>query len=298
MARVLVTGASGFTGVYMAAELIAHDHEPIGFVATESEVLPAAYIERHVADLLDASALREAVLRAAPDFVIHLAGLAFVGHGNAEDIYRTNLVGTRNLLEALVALPKVPSMTLLASSANVYGNAQTEFLDESVPPAPANDYAVSKLAMEYMARLYMGRLPLVIARPFNYTGVGQSTQFLIPKIMDHARRHIASIELGNLDVWRDFSDVRVVSRAYRLLLECPAAANLTVNVCSGEVFSIREVLDMTAELTGHPMDVTVNQAFVRTNELRELRGNRSLLESLVGPVAPKPFRETLAWMLA
>lgn len=232
-----------------------------------------------------------------PNKVAHLAAIAFVAHGDVEAIYRTNLLGTRNLLEALSHSGQVFDSVLLASSANVYGNAKNGMLDEDTPPAPANDYAVSKLAMEYMARLYIDRLPIIIARPFNYTGVGQSENFLLPKIVSHISRRAPVIELGNLDVARDFSDVRTVVNYYRRLLECPVAIGEIFNVCSGRAYTLNDVLDKVREISGHPIEVRVNPAFVRTNEVKVLLGNREKLDKAVGHVDGVSLADTLRWML-
>ncbi len=296
MKRVLVTGAEGFTGRYLTAALAAVGHEVHGLVRpapTNGEAASAAHA-RHVCDLSDADGLSRVVDDVRPDCIVHLAAIAFVAHDNVDDMYRTNIVGARNLLAAAARRP--PSLALLASSANVYGNASGGVIDESVAPAPANDYAVSKLAMERMASLWHDRLPITIVRPFNYTGVGQSTSFLIPKIVDHFRRRASVIELGNLDVERDFSDVRVVVDCYRRLIEAPCTG-ATLNVCSGHGTTLREVLAMCSELTGHPLEVRVNPAFVRPNEVRRLVGNCSALEAAIGPVRRVALRETLEWML-
>jgi GDP-6-deoxy-D-talose 4-dehydrogenase len=288
---VLITGALGFTGRYLAGELRAHGYRVCG-IGTQTGSAP----DYHQADLTDSASVRSHLAELQPDIVVHLAAVAFVGHGEANEFYQVNLIGTRNLLEAIAHMGKSPECVLLASSANVYGNATTGCLSEQAMLAPANDYAVSKMAMEAMARLWMQRLPLVIARPFNYTGVGQAESFLLPKIVSHFRRREARIELGNLDVWRDFTDVRALVQAYRRLMEASAAGE-TVNVCSGTSYSLREVLELCAQITGHSMEIDVNPAFVRANEVKTLCGDASRLRQLIGDWDTPPLEQTLRWML-
>lgn len=298
MSKILVTGADGFTGRYLAAELQRAGYEVHGLVHKPIASGKVAGVSAlHVADLSDAAGLAAVVNEVQPDKVVHLAAIAFVAHGDIEAIYRTNLVGTRHLLEALAQSKAPLDAVLLASSANVYGNSVGGVLDENTPPAPANDYAVSKLAMEYAARLYAGRLPLITVRPFNYTGVGQAESFLIPKIVNHVRRRAPLIELGNLDVARDFSDVRNVVQLYRRLLEAPAAVGQTFNVCSGQAWSLNDVLAMLREISGHDFEVRVNPAFVRQNEVKTLVGSRAKLDAVVGEVPEIALRDTLRWML-
>ena len=295
--RILVTGLGGFTGRYLQAALQQCGWEVwgLGLQSAPSTVNPAHYLQ---VDLADSAALVHAVAQVQPHAVIHLAAIAFVGHGDADAFYRVNLLGTRHLLAALVAQPQPPVRVLLVSSANVYGNQTEGMLDEATPPKPANDYAVSKLAMEHMAQLWTTRLPITIVRPFNYTGVGQSTDFLLPKIVDHFRRRAAIIELGNLDVWRDFADVRAVVNAYCRLLDVPAATGVTVNVCSGRSHSLRGILAMAEQITGHTLQVRVNPALVRANEVKNLLGNPAYLGTLVGnDWAGPPLLDTLQWML-
>ena len=298
MSKILVTGADGFTGRYLAAELQRAGYEVHGLVHKPVASGKVAGVSAlHVADLSDAAGLAAVVHEVQPDKVVHLAAIAFVAHGDIEAIYRTNLVGTRHLLEALAQSKAPLDAVLLASSANVYGNSVGGVLDENTPPAPANDYAVSKLAMEYAARLYAGRLPLITVRPFNYTGVGQAESFLIPKIVNHVRRRAPLIELGNLDVARDFSDVRNVVQLYRRLLEAPAAVGQTFNVCSGQAWSLNDVLAMVREISRRDFEVRVNPAFVRQNEVKTLVGSRAKLDAVVGEVPEIALRDTLRWML-
>ncbi|GAB3379206.1 NAD-dependent epimerase/dehydratase family protein [Lysobacter fragariae] len=288
--RVLITGHDGFTGRYVAREMEAAGYRVIGLshsAAATNDVI--------CADLLDRDALRAAVAQARADVVIHLAAIAFVAHGDVEALYRVNVMGTRNLLEALVQAEHRPRAVVLASSANIYGNATVEPITEDTLAAPANDYAVSKLAMEHMARLWMDRLPIILTRPFNYTGVGQAAQFLIPKIVQHFRRGEREIELGNIRVWRDFSDVRDVARAYAALATT-APAGQVFNICSGNPHSLEEVLEAMAQIAGYRIEVRVNPALVRANEVIRLAGSSERLSAATGQAPSIPLRTTLEWM--
>lgn len=262
MKRIYITGAQGFTGHHVLPVLLEQGYELI----------------QASADLLHAEALATEVMNAKPTHVLHLAAIAFVGHADIKDMYVTNIVGTRNLLEALKPIRSLQKV-VLASSANVYGNSLSSPLKEAEQPAPANDYAVSKLAMEYLARLYIPQLPIVLARPFNYTGPGQNVSFLIPKLVAAFKRRDAVIELGNLDVYREFNDARLLCSAYGLLLAHGEAGSV-VNICSGQMHALRSVIAMLEELTGHRPSIQVNPAFVRTNEVIRLGGDPTVLREL------------------
>lgn len=278
--RTLVTGLDGFTGRYVRPELESHGHEVVGLDS----------------DLTDPNAVSAEVGEVQPEAVIHLAGIAFVGHGNANAFYEVNLIGTRNLLSALEQRAPAVRSVLLVSSANVYGNASQGTLDEDVAPNPANDYAVSKWAMERMARLRLGKLPLFFVRPFNYTGLGQSDLFVIPKIVAHFRDDKSTIELGNLDVWREYGDVRSVANIYLKLLEKNPVGD-TINVCTGQAYSLREVVTLCKKITGQRMETRVNPKYVRANEVRVLKGDNRHLREVIGDWRKYNLKESLIWML-
>jgi len=289
--RALVTESSGFTGRYLTAELQGAGYEVIG-LAHEEEAAMSGVLR---ANLLDRDAVRRAVVAARAEVVIHLAAISFVAHGAVDEIYDVNVLGTRNLLAALADADVRPRAVVLASSANIYGNAQVEPITEDTAPAPANDYAVSKLAMEHVARLWMDRLPIVITRPFNYTGVGQSENFLVPKIVAHFRRGAQEIELGNIDVARDFSDVRDVARAYAALVAASPAGQV-INICSGVAHSLDDVLELMADIAGYRIRIKVNPAFVRSSEVARQVGSNARLQKLVKASPAIPLQSTLSWM--
>lgn len=277
---MLVTGADGFTGVHFVKQAREAGYEVFEFNA----------------DLTNPQAVQAQVDAAAPDVVVHLAAISFVGHDKTSAFYDVNVIGTLNLLDALLKLPKPPTRVLLASSANVYGNCEQSPISETQSAAPLNHYAMSKLAMEHLAKTYVDKLPLFFVRPFNYTGPGQVESFVIPKLVAHFKRRAATVELGNLTVEREYNDVRMVTDAYLKLLE-KAVIGQTYNICSSKTYTLHQVIDTLIELTGHSINVAVNPAFVRANELHRLCGDASKLDKTIGASDSIALKDTLRWML-
>lgn len=281
MSRLLITGADGFTGRHLSEAA-----KTAGY-----EVYPLAV------NLTDALAVAAEVAAIAPTHVAHLAAISAVMHADEAAFYQVNLFGTLNLLKALSVLPLVPQKVLLASSANVYGNqGGEEAITETLCPKPVNHYAMSKLAMEHMAATYVDRLPLVITRPFNYTGVGHDNRFVIPKIVEHFKRGASEVELGNLDVYREYNDVRMVCDAYLNLLTAGVAGE-TYNVCSGNAYALRDVIDTAENISRKQIEVRVNPAFVRANEVHKLVGSPAKLMAAIGGVQLYTLEDTMTWML-
>jgi nucleoside-diphosphate-sugar epimerase len=294
--RVLVTGAAGFTGRHLTRALAARGCTVHGLVERPGDAVPEG-VTPVLADLNDAAGLAAAVAQAAPDQVVHLAAISFPGHADAAAIYRVNLEGTLALLQALAAGGHGAQGVLLPSTATVYAAAATPLTEDS-PVQPGSHYAVSKLAMEHMARLFAAKLPIVLVRPFNYTGPGQREPFLVPKIVRHFAQGAGAIELGNVDVERDFLDVRVVVDAYRRLLAAPASAGGTFNLCSGTGTSIRQVVATLERITGHRIEIRVNPQFVRVGEPKRVVGSSARLRGVIGELATVPLATTLADMVA
>lgn len=290
--KVLVTGIDGFTGGHVRTELRRLDYDVYGV----SSWLKNGSGQDSGIDITDAKEVTKYVRHLEPAIVIHLAGVSSVNHENVGELYQTNVLGTRNLLSALSGLKHPPKAVVLASSAQVYGNNTMGLIDEETKPSPNSDYSLSKYTMELLAQGLFSSLPITIVRPFNYTGAGQSSKFLIPKIVDHFRRGASEIKLGNIDVYRDFSDVRVIAWAYAQLAAKPVPGEV-FNFSSGKSVSIAEVLGILTELTGHNMQVHVDESLMRKNEVFRLEGNSSKLWRIIGQPPKISLRETLAWML-
>lgn len=292
--RILVTGASGFTGRALCAALHSAQQDVIGVTFSNTPDTPWT---NYAVDLRDATAVQALFEKTRPTAVVHLAARSFVDDDDLLGFYDHNVITATNLFEA--ARDHQVTRFIAASSANVYGVPAAEHLplSESAPLAPVNHYGASKLAMEHIARTYNDDFALTITRPFNYTGVGQAAHFLVPKLAAHFAQKKAAIDLGNLDVARDYTSIDDVVRAYMMLLHCDAAAGQTVNICSSRVYSLLQLLDLFTQISGHTIEVRSQPHFVRRHDIPVLSGDYSQLQQLCGWEPQQSIPDLLKSML-
>ncbi|MDO9266706.1 MAG: GDP-mannose 4,6-dehydratase [Sulfurimonas sp.] len=290
MKKVLITGIDSFTGVHLSSYL-----EKLGYDVYGTSLFQSGD-KKHQCDITKKSDLLIVLNNIKPDFIIHLSGISFAAFDNSEEFYRVNTIGTTNILDSLIELELNPTKIILASSATIYGNQGLEILDESLCPQPTNHYGASKYAMECLAKNYFNKLNIIITRPFNYTGISQAEHFLIPKIVKHFRQMKQTIELGNIDVSREFNDVGYVCEIYKKLIESSISSEV-VNICSNRGIKLLDVIDMMNEMSGYKIEVKINPAFVRKGEIKSLTGSTKKLFKLIGEVEQKEFKCTLREML-
>jgi nucleoside-diphosphate-sugar epimerase len=297
--KVVITGINGFTGRYLARELFERGYEVHGLAnAAVSEDVYGAY-RIYCCDILDFPAVSSVMASIRPQQVVNLAAITHVDHKNIEAMYNVNILGTRNLLEALLPFSNFVENIILVGSANVYGNAapNSGVLTEDQPLSPINDYSVSKIAMENLRGVFGDRLPITIVRPFNYSGVGQDLSFIVPKVVDHFRKKKENIELGNINVVRDFSDVRSVATIYAEILKRSDISGQTFNICSGLGYSLSDIIRIGQDITGHKLKIIVNPNFIRANEVKSLIGSKRKLDAFFPNLPSISFDETVRWML-
>lgn len=274
--KILITGINGFTGKYLRKYLTEKGFQVFGI----SNFLESPEKNIYHCDINNLTDLSQIIQKIQPEFVIHLAGISFVQHSNPEEIYKVNVLGTQNVLEACLPIKNTVQKIILASSATVYGNQATDVLHEELTPNPNNHYGISKLAMELIAKNYFENLPIIITRPFNYTAPGQEKHFIIPKIAHTFINKNPEIELGNIDVYREYNSINYICEIYHKLLLTDYKSGI-INICSGKSYSIREIIEKFTQKTLHSVKVKVNSEFVRKNEIYKLSGDPKKLYSIV-----------------
>jgi nucleoside-diphosphate-sugar epimerase len=287
---VLIFGGDSFTGRHLTPLLQQQGYDVHGTSRKKS-----AGTGIHQCDITVLEEVRRVLEEVGPSFVVVLAGLSFVAHEQPLELYQTNVFGPLNVLQACRETGTIPRKIILASSAAVYGRREGA-LSEDLCPAPVNHYGASKLCMEHLAWQYFEHFNIVIARPFNYTGPGQGEKFVIPKIVSHYQRGAQRIELGNIDVVREFNDVRDVANIYAKLL-ISRSPSTVVNICTGRGYSLRQVLTALEQITGTGLEVTRNPDYVRAHDIAVLTGDSTGLKKVIGDFSAYTLQDTLKSML-
>ena len=290
--RALITGGKGFVGQWLAAHL-KDAGDDVTVIDLET-------------DISDGPALRKAVTEAAPEAIYHLAAMTHVGESweNPSHVLKVNVLGTAEILAAARALPR-PPIVLAVSSAEVYGVVSPAQLPlgEDTPTAPATPYAASKLAAEAIAlQAWRGYgQQVIVVRPFNHIGPGQSPNFAVPalakRIVEARKTGAGSLRVGTLSTRRDFTDVRDVVVAYRLLI-LQGIPGTIYNVCSGRDVAISDVADQLLELAHAGLELVIDPELVRPVDVPVLRGDASRLHAATGWSPSIPLATTLADVLA
>ncbi len=281
MNRVLVTGPKGFVGTHLRTELGAV------FVPYEE-------------DVLDLGSLTTAVRDARPDAVVHLAAVSSVAESwdDVTEVWRTNVLGTVNLVEVLRA-EAAGARLLFVSSGEVYGRTPLIPTPEDAPVDPVSPYGASKAAAELACRQARD-LDVVVARSFPHIGPGQSERFSVASWAVQLARLRGegggTLLVGDLEVARDLTDVRDVCRAYALLLDRSVPGG-TYNVCSGDAVPLKRVVELLVEAAGVPVTVERDPARIRPAEVRVVAGDASELRVATGWKPTIPLEQTLVDML-
>ncbi|MGH8981461.1 MAG: GDP-mannose 4,6-dehydratase [Acidimicrobiales bacterium] len=291
--RAFVTGAGGFVGRW----LVAHLREcGDALVARDAET-----------DVTDEDAVAKAIEEAEPDVIYHLAARTHVGDSwhAPLDVLRVNVLGTASVLAAARRAAGTAATVVVISSAEVYGALSPEELpvSESTPLRPATPYAASKAGAEAVAlqawRGYGQRV--LVVRPFNHVGPGQAPGFAVPalarRILDARRTGARELRVGTVTTRRDFTDVRDVVRAYRLLAERAESGDI-VNVCSGRDVAIAEVADRLMALCGVDLRLVTDPDLVRPVDVPVVCGDPTRLEETTGWKPEIPLDDTLRDVLA
>lgn len=307
MKKILITGASGFVGSYLVKELINNpDIEIYGTYLSDKSLTSLTELTSKIklakVDLMNAKDVSEIIEQIQPDEIYHLAALtsARVSFDNPQDVMTNNIVGELNIFEAVRKL-NLQTRIMIISSAEVYGIVSEEDLpiDEETKLNPANPYAVSKIAQDFMALQYFNsyKLNVLRVRPFNHIGPGQSDQFATSAFA----KKIAEIEkgirppvltVGNLDSKRDFTDVKDVVRAYILLMEKGQIGDV-YNIGSGKSYKMSEVLDMLLAFSNTEIKIEVDPNLLRPTDNPNLICDNTKISGLTGWKPEIPLEKTL-----
>ena len=296
--KIVITGINGFVGKHLARELVNSGHQVVGIGMDESvnSEISDIVTEYKRADLGEAWPELLGV-----DSIIHLAGLAAVGPSfdKPQDYITINSSIVTNMCEYYLKQDKKPRVVMISSGA-IYDPNQPMPISETSPLVFSSPYSVSKVLLENQAAYYLSRgLECVVMRPFNHIGPGQAPGFLVPDLAEKILNRESPtdpIKVGNLATKRDYTDVRDVATAYRLVATSEAKPqHLVYNVCSGVSHSGEEVLNVMSKAMGiNKPEISVDPAFIRPNDIMDIRGDNSRLNEEFGWSTSYEFDRTIA----
>ncbi len=302
--RVLITGLGGFVGSHLAQHLLDSipGVEIHGTIIEPYHDSAASRLACHLIELRDSEAVVDLMARVQPDHIYHLAAQAFVPRSFEFpwETLENNILAQLNVIQACLRLNTRPRI-LVISSAEIYGVVKPEELPlrEDAPFRPTSPYSVSKVAQDMLALQYYlsHQLSIMRARPFNHLGPGQNERFVAPALaMQIARieagQQEAAIHVGDLSALRDFTDVRDIVRAYRLIME-KGTPGEAYNIASGKAYSIQTLLDTLLGFTSLNIPVALDPALLRPAEIPVLRGDATRLYNATGWQPQIPFEQTL-----
>ena len=305
--RVFVTGGTGFAGSHLIEALLTAGNTVYALVhpASSHQPLPDT-VHPVTANIMDLPALRQIVQDCQPEVIYHLAGLSAPAQSwqNPALTLQVNSGGTANLLEAARSAgnPRV----IIITSADIYGKINPTQLPitETTPPNPLHPYGISKLAASQFAPIYWQRyqLPVIEARPFNHIGPRQTLGFVVPDfasqiagIKQHKQTNI--MKVGNLDVNRDFTDVRDVVQAYIALAEGGAPGESYL-ICSGQAVSIHYLLNSLLEIAAIPVNIEYDPSRMRPADNPTVYGSSDKIYQKTGWQPCRHLRQSLTDVLA
>ncbi len=292
--KAFITGISGFAGKYLAEYLAEKGLEVYGIDRTGAKIEGA---DVEVCDILDQKKLARTIAAVKPDYVFHLAAQSSVPKSfeQPEETMRINVEGTRNLLEAILSA-KISPTILVISSLQIYGKPDKVPITEAAELRPKSPYAKSKVEQERLCKEYGKKgLKLIISRSFNHTGPGQTPDFVWAsfgkQIAEIEKGEKGELKVGNLEVERDFSDVRDIVKAYYLAVK-KGKVGETYNICSGKAYNLRKMLDVLISNSKAKLKLSTDPKLVR-EDVPVLYGDNTKFCKATGWKPEIPFEKTL-----
>lgn len=287
MEKVLIFGIGGFVGSYLSNEFLNNGYSVVGSDRQKGNMLSDS-VSFYEADLMDGKAVEELIKLQQPDIIVNLAAVSSVGQSwnMPQTTISVNVIGALNIMEAARKCEKKPKVMFIGSSEEYIISSNP--LDENTALDATNPYGISKVTQEQFAKMYRKQYGLQIycVRPFNHTGLGQRDTFVLPSFCKQVAEieksgNPGTIKVGNLTVQRDFSHVKDIVRAYRMIVESDNCETV-YNVGSGEAYRLDQILKYITELSSQKIKIEIDSERFRPSDQPIICCNHDLITEKLG----------------